>query len=81
MECDNCNKRMLDDDINSCTKKHIMINGIEYKRDNKYFDVGSRCHDCNIKNVKGNYHHLGCDIERCPCCKGQLISCDCDKET
>lgn len=33
------------------------------------------CHDCNAKH--GEYHHYGCDAERCPVCGGQLISCDC----
>lgn len=33
------------------------------------------CHDCNV--TKGQYHHLGCDMEECPRCGGQLISCDC----
>lgn len=33
------------------------------------------CGDCGIE--EGNYHIPGCDIERCPFCLGQLISCDC----
>lgn len=33
------------------------------------------CHDCGAKY--GDYHTQGCDMERCPCCGGQLISCDC----
>jgi hypothetical protein len=33
------------------------------------------CHDCEVE--EGNIHHLGCDMERCPFCGGQLISCDC----
>jgi hypothetical protein len=35
------------------------------------------CHDCAV--VKGQFHVLGCDVERCPNCGGQLISCTCDK--
>ena len=27
--------------------------------------------------LEGEYHGLGCDLERCPFCGGQLISCDC----
>jgi len=33
------------------------------------------CHDCNCK--EGELHHSGCDMERCPFCNGQLISCSC----
>lgn len=45
------------------------------------FDEGcnadQKCHDCGCK--VGEQHTLGCDAERCPCCSGQFISCDCDK--
>jgi hypothetical protein len=35
----------------------------------------SRCGDCGV--VRGGFHHLGCDIQRCPRCFGQMMSCDC----
>jgi len=35
------------------------------------------CHDCEAK--PGEYHDMGCDVERCPDCGGQLIACQCDE--
>ena len=34
-----------------------------------------RCHDCNAR--AGDYHMPGCDVEECPFCHEQLISCNC----
>jgi len=33
------------------------------------------CHDCGA--TPGTEHDHGCDAERCPRCRGQLISCSC----
>ena len=33
------------------------------------------CHNCGVET--GKFHELGCDMEECPFCRGQLISCDC----
>lgn len=33
------------------------------------------CHDCGCH--EGRLHEMGCDMERCPFCGNQLISCFC----
>jgi hypothetical protein len=34
-----------------------------------------KCHDCGAE--EGQLHEYGCDMERCPYCLGQLITCGC----
>lgn len=34
-----------------------------------------RCGDCGV--ARGGLHHPGCDLQQCPACGGQLLSCDC----
>lgn len=33
-----------------------------------------KCHDCQVE--RGELHEKGCDVEQCPECRTQLISCD-----
>ena len=73
-KCEDCEQEMLHS--KSCDFDMIRINGETYKRNTVYHDVNEYCHDCGILN--GGVHHMGCDMERCPICDGQMIACDCD---
>lgn len=37
--------------------------------------ISWKCHDCGVP--EGQIHQYGCDMERCPFCHGQLLSCEC----
>lgn len=69
------------------SKTILVIEGKEYERvrygsslegfdDIEY--AKRPCHDCLV--VEGQIHLLGCDMERCPKCGNQLISCNCGIE-
>lgn len=32
------------------------------------------CHDCGV--MPGEYHHAYCDVEACPICGGQFLTCE-----
>jgi hypothetical protein len=57
----------------------LIVHGSEFRRLRRGDDWpsgdGTSCHDCGI--VDGLLHAFGCDMERCPRCFGQLISCGC----
>lgn len=79
--CDYCGKKMLDPHTSTCTKPYIILKGRLYKRDTTRYGWGDRCGDCGIKNKFGNFHHPGCDMEICPRCGQQQISCECVDDT
>lgn len=62
----------------------IILNGrqfnrIRYGAEQEDWGADSRsCRDCAV--IKDQFHVSGCDVERCPFCGEQLISCDCVKE-
>ena len=75
-KCDYCEQEMVGSE--TCIWNYMASKKTgEHKRDSSYFDDGEHCHDCGILNRQGNFHHPGCDIERCPICGYQLISCEC----
>jgi hypothetical protein len=58
---------------------HFVINGQEFERvkygsgeDDLKFP---KCDDCGVP--RGFHHLIGCDLEPCPRCTCQAITCDC----
>lgn len=72
-----CNQNMSDRKIHSCDGNHFVKFPDGSKLPAIVYDApfSRRCHDCNVSGM--GYHHPGCDMERCPKCGGQLISCGC----
>ena len=78
MECEYCKKEM--GKVDGCVEGKIVIKNtiykrIEYGNETGNTEVEDRCHDCGVK--KGYFHHFRCDVEQCPRCKKQLLSCNC----
>lgn len=76
--CDLCSQEMKT--APSCTVGVLHQAGtafplLRYGQERGWKRGPARCGDCGVR--RGGLHHLGCDVQRCPRCLGQLISCDC----
>lgn len=78
--CDCCLEEMLDDATISCVENSKVPFPDKSELESIPCDnPGGRCGDCHVSH--GYSHHPGCDIEQCPKCGGQLISCGCLRVT
>jgi hypothetical protein len=77
-KCPACQQHMLV--AIGCKFKRIEFKDGTIMKKLKYGDNGEdtsgRCRDCGCK--PWHFHHLNCDQEVCPRCKGQALSCDCE---
>ena len=81
-KCECCNREMLkaagciDRYIRYADKKDFVRIKFGGERRFRGETATGRCPDCNVK--VGHFHHPGCDIEECPRCGQQLLSCNCN---
>lgn len=80
--CDDCGQEMLT--AEGCIVLTVNVNNedmarLAYGKDTRALvlsiDTHRRCHDCGV--TWEHLHHPGCDMEECPACHGQFISCNC----
>lgn len=74
--CRDCDQEMTTAD--GCRSSRVVVGGRTVVRRRWRPERGAeqeRCGDCGAS--PGGWHHLGCDLEPCPLCRRQLITCDC----
>jgi hypothetical protein len=83
--CRLCRKEMSDASVTTCTENTSVkypdgevLQSISYDPKASRFPSWFRCPDCNV--APGGNHHPNCEMEHCPKCGGQLISCACFDE-
>ena len=71
--CVDCEREMTT--AASCTVTTLHLGDLPYPMARHRRSGDGRCGDCGVE--PGGYHHLGCDLARCPRCGRQLITCGC----
>jgi hypothetical protein len=68
-------RQKLDDEQTYTT---VVICGQDFARvryGDDHVNARERCHDCGCEH--GEIHYWGCDVEICPRCRGQMLTCIC----
>jgi hypothetical protein len=76
--CDWCHRDMVaaaSCDIDAFHRKGRRFDMIAFGDEAGYRTSGVRCGDCGV--LRGGWHHPGCDLQPCPACGRQLLSCGC----
>lgn len=84
--CTTCDREMMGSvlgctgavfEFRGCGSEPVKFNPLRHGQETRYCEpLGPEpCHDCGAPI--GTFHHPGCDMEECPKCLRQAISCDC----
>lgn len=64
----------------SCRAEVLHLHGkpirmIRWGHERGWRGASERCGDCGVE--PDGFHHLGCDLQECPRCGRQMLSCGC----